>query len=117
MEIRNLKVTAIRPGAFAGYKAITAAASRSDDGTKAYIVVFNKHHEQSCTVKINVKGLKAGAAKYWCVTGPSFSSTNVASEMIKETVSGASVVVKDGALQLSLPSGSMTAIEVPLPQK
>lgn len=112
LDIRNIKVTTVHPASFPAYKAVTAAASLSDDGKKLYVVVFNKDSERPATVSIRPAGFVGTSARRWTVTGPRLDSTNLGSEEVKETVSGEAVPVSGGVLRLTLPPGSMTAVEV-----
>jgi alpha-N-arabinofuranosidase len=110
IELRDIRVTPER-GAPA-YPALTATASLSEDGRTLYLIVFNKHHAAPLAASIDVRGFQAASARLWTVTGPSLSSSNLASEQVKETVSGQRVEIAGGNITYAFPPHSMTAIEV-----
>jgi alpha-L-arabinofuranosidase len=85
-------VVAAQPPSFPAYKAVTASASLSSDGSRLFVMLFNKHHDRPASVTVRVSGFAAGTAKRWTVTGPRLESTNLGSEEVKETVSGESRV-------------------------
>lgn len=113
LAVRNLKVSVIEPERFPAYAALTAAASRSQDGRTLYVILFNKHHVDDLPVALRLHGATVGTARKWMVTGPSLSSTNLHGEVVRETVSGDPIPLQeDGSLSDILPAHSMTAYEL-----
>ena len=91
--------------------AVTALASRRDDGTIC-LMVFNRDMKNDIPVTIRVKGKSIGRAKCWQVTSPSLVYTNPDNTDM-ETISGASVDgVKPDGFTVKLPKFSMTAFEM-----
>lgn len=111
-EIRNMNVWTCESASFAGYSAVTASASLSADGRKGYLVLFNKHHERPCKLTIAFTGVGFKKATKWSVTGPSLVETNVEAEKVKESESAVPLTISSKKLSLSLPPGSMTAVEL-----
>jgi len=111
-EIRNIKVWTCEQASFAGYSAVTASASLSSDGKKGYLVLFNKHSDRPCKLQISVTGGPFRSARGWTVAGPSLAETNVESEKVKETVTATPLALLNNRMTVTLPAGSMTAIEL-----
>ena len=109
--IHNLKVAATAPAQTPAYPLLTGAASLSSDGSKLYLVVFNKSAEDSIPTAMKITGLSPKAARYWELNGRSLESR----EGVSETVTGAAVRLGDrNTATHSFPAHSMTAIEFSL---
>ncbi len=110
-EIRNLhieEVTAECPP----YSALTAAASRSADGKKLYLIVFNKHHAEPISAAVALEGGKVASAARWTVAGELAQVENVG-----EVASGEAVAdVTPNGFTFTFPARSMTALEIELGQ-
>jgi len=111
-EIRNLKVWTVEPASFAGYSAVTAAASKSPDGKKGYLILFNKHHSRACRVRVDWTGGPFAKALRWTVAGNRLEDTNLGSETVREIQSAVPVKLAGNRFTIDLPQGSMTAIEL-----
>lgn len=116
IDVRNLKVVRYRSNEFAAYPAITASASKSSDGKRLYLIVFNKHHSKDIQADIAVHGLRSvKSVRRWTVTGPSLAATNLQSEEVRETESGVPMPPPQrGVLTHTFPARSMTAVEFTL---
>jgi alpha-N-arabinofuranosidase len=112
VEVRNLKVVALRKESFPAYPAITASASLSADGKKLFLIVFNKDHADDMDTRVRIDGFPARNARRWTVTGPSLESTNLNQELVGATESGLAMAAHgNGEYRHVFPARSMTAVE------
>jgi hypothetical protein len=110
LEIRNLEL--VLADDFPPYQSVTAAASLSEDGARLFIMLFNKHHQDSQLVEVKVSNGRLFQARRWEVTGPAMESTNLAGDLVRETKSGEPCpLFSPQILRLTLPPHSMTALE------
>ncbi|HEX2949985.1 MAG TPA: alpha-L-arabinofuranosidase C-terminal domain-containing protein [Armatimonadota bacterium] len=112
VEVRNVKIIPMYNEHFPAYSALTASASRSTDGKKLYLIVFNKDGVNDVTTDILIKGIQATTARRWTVTGPSFDAINLKEELVKETESAISTPIQQGKITYTFPARSMTAFEI-----
>jgi hypothetical protein len=111
LELRSTRLV-LEPTA-APYAALTAAASLDIAGTKLYLIVINKHHQDAIQTTVDVDGVFIFDAHAWTVTGPALASTNLAAPLVSETVSGEQVpVASRHGFAYTLPPRSMTAFEL-----
>jgi alpha-L-arabinofuranosidase len=110
LEVRNFEL--IMADDFPPYGVVTAATSLSEDGSKLFAMLFNKHHQDSQTVELKLTNGGLLEVRRWEVTGPAMESTNLAGEVVRETVSGdLCPLISPQSLRLTLPPHSMTALE------
>ncbi len=105
LEFRNLEITARPAGHFPAYPGVSSYATKSKDGKKLYVIVFNRSYDQTIPVKIKLDHFKAAK-----VTVEELFQESVASVKDFNPVRKQEVVVGD-ALQLQLPPHSMTALQ------
>ncbi len=104
-EFRNIKAEIGVGATYPAYPAISAFATRSKDGKKLYLIVFNKDPEKAVTATIKLDDFKA-------VSGNSL-------ELYQEKVESvdyfkgreSAVALKDGGFTRSFPAHSMSAFE------
>lgn len=115
IQVRKLRIESYEPPRFPAYAALTACASRSADGKKIYLIVFNKHLTDAIPARIVLwQAENTISVHRWTVTGP-IESTNVVSEEVRETESGIAMQLpRSGILSHVFPARSMTAIEFTL---
>ncbi len=110
-EVRNLRVERLRD--HPPYAALTASASLSDDGETLYLVVFNKHHAEDVSARIDVADGSAAGARAWTVTAASLAATNLERIEVRETVSARPVPgAAANGFPYTFPARSMTAFEI-----
>jgi alpha-N-arabinofuranosidase len=90
--------------------AISALASRKDDGTIC-LMLFNRHMSSDIATTVSVEGLAVADAKYWQVTSPTLANGNKENANM-ETVTGEALKPVLDALTVKLPKFSITAIEL-----
>jgi alpha-N-arabinofuranosidase len=108
LQIRNLVLAEFAAGHAAAYPLLTCSASRSSDGRKLYLVVFNKSAAESIGTSISLNAFSATTARFWEANGPGLSA-----------VTGVTMTEKDASFPLInastashvFPAHSMTAIE------
>jgi alpha-L-arabinofuranosidase len=111
IEVRNLRLLLLRE--FGPYQAMIGCASLSANGKRLYLIVFNKHPDKDIAASVRIVGTNIASGRRWTVTGPSLEATNLHEELVKETVSGATVEgLHDGAFSQTFPKHSMSAIEL-----
>ncbi|MFA6104424.1 MAG: hypothetical protein WCV67_19615 [Victivallaceae bacterium] len=92
-------------------QAVTALASRREDGTIC-LMVFNRDMKNDIPVTIRVKGKSIERSKCWQVTSPSLVYANPDNTDM-ETISGAAVAgLKPDGFTVKLPKFSITAFEM-----
>jgi alpha-N-arabinofuranosidase len=74
--IRDVQVQQFTPQRFAAVSCLGVNASRSRDGKTVYLMVVNKHLEQTLRTAIHVNGAEPQSAQAWSVVGPSVDATN-----------------------------------------
>lgn len=110
LEIRNIVIKALPPKE--PFAAITAASSRSKDGKKLFVIVFNKDTKTTITTRFRVDGAKLGTGRYWRVSAPSLESNNLKEETANESISGDIVgEISNDGFSMNIPAISMTALE------
>lgn len=108
LEIKNVKIEALSPLKFPSYALLTASASKSADGKKLSIIVFNKSETQNISTAIALKGFDADSAKKWVVNGTGLGAING----VVETQSAEPFDVRGGTLSIVFPAHSMVALEL-----
>ncbi|MBL4700569.1 MAG: hypothetical protein JKX85_04850, partial [Phycisphaeraceae bacterium] len=114
LEIRNLQLQVVSSEIFPAYAALTASASRSDDGKTAYLIVFNKHPENDIEATIDIKGMKYKSARFWQVSNPPLNAFNTPEQQLVKLIVDGEVMpmTKHEPLTHLFPTRSMTAIEL-----
>ena len=56
LEFRDIKVAARQSGQFPAYAGVSSYASKSADGKKVYLIVFNRTYDRTVPVSIELKG-------------------------------------------------------------
>lgn len=110
LEVRHLEIEQLpdQPP----YAALTASASLSESGETLYLMVFNKHHEESIRAEIFLEDAAATAATLWEVTGPALQSSNTDGVQVTQTERGTSLTLSSpGILRHIFPPRSMSALE------
>ena len=108
LQIRNLMVSAFVSAHDAAYPLLTSSASISSDGTKLYLVVFNKSESDAIPTDIHLPGFSAAKSQYWEVTAPSL----IANTGLSITQQGQVFPLKNATTATHVfPARSMTAIE------
>ena len=105
LEFRNLEITVRPAGHFPAYPGVSSYATKSKDGKKLYVIVFNRSYDQTIPVKIKLDHFKAAK-----VTVEELFQESVASVKDFNPVRKQEVIAGD-ALQLKLPPHSMTALQ------
>jgi hypothetical protein len=110
LEIRHFELVMAED--FPPYRVVTAAASLSEDSSRLFVMLFNKHHQDSQPIELKLTTGRLLEARRWEVTGPALESTNLAGELVRETKSGElCTMAGPQLLRLTLPPHSMTAVE------
>lgn len=110
LHLRNLKLRRALPALFPAAQTLTASASRSEDGSKLYLMVVNKSRGEALTARLDLTGFVPGAIHTWTLTGPSLESNNLAEATC--VVTEADVPVGTGPLELTFAPRSLTAVEL-----
>ncbi len=110
-EVRRVQVLALGLQHFPAYQLLTSTASRSADGKKLFVMVFNKDARLPIDTTITLNGFAARHARRWVVTGPDFASDNRRQETVREVESGVETKVRGKTLRWSFAPRSMTALE------
>jgi alpha-N-arabinofuranosidase len=108
LQIHNLVVSGSIAAHYPAYPLLTCSASTSSDGTKLFLIVFNKSATDSISTAIHLAGFAAKNAQYWQVNGPNLNSTTGVTEM--EQGAALPLGIADSLNHL-FPAHSMTAIE------
>ncbi len=113
VEIRNIRISEIKPVTFPPYSALTAFATRSSDGKTVQLVVINKHHAEDIPAELRIENVKS--AKIWTVSAPDLAVTKHSQDAAFERVSGEEFKAsgKDSFAR-SFPARSISAIEFKL---
>ncbi|HEX2950868.1 MAG TPA: hypothetical protein VHV83_15095 [Armatimonadota bacterium] len=113
LDVKNLQVSYYTKEHFPAYSALTATASLSTDGSKLYLIVFNKDTNNAITTDVYFPNMGQRTVKRWTVTGPSLDATNATTELVTETESGVDTqLTTDAQFTYSFPPRSMTAFEL-----
>jgi hypothetical protein len=108
LQVHNLVVADFVAAHDPAYPLLTSSASSSSDGTKVYLIVFNKSASDSIPTAIHLAGFSAARARYWEVNGPALDSTGG----VSETEQGEVVPLSNASTAAKVfPAHSMTAIE------
>jgi len=107
-QVHNLVMADFVAAHDPAYPLLTSSASSSSDGTKLYLIVFNKSASDSIPTAIHLTGFSAARARYWEVNGPGLDSIGG----VTETEQGAALPLSNANTAAKVfPMHSMTAIE------
>jgi len=105
LELQNLRLDVCKPEVFPAYPAVSAIATKSDDGKKLFLIAFNRDPANAVQTKIELSGISATSGR--CVE--LYQENTAMAEYFppQESV----VTVTGGTLTRQLPPHSMTAFE------
>ena len=107
--IRNVKVEKFQPFNLGAVPCLSVIASKSEKGRKIYLAIINKKMEEA--MKTRIEGAGVRKARAFSLTGPSVDATNEENgENVR--VREIPVEIKEGAVKVSLPPHSFTALEM-----
>lgn len=104
LEFRNIEITARPAGHFPAYPGISAYATKSADGKKLFVIVFNRSYDQAIPVRIKLDHFKAAK-----VSREELFQENVATVKDFDPTRKQEAATGD-ALRFRLPPHSMTAL-------
>ena len=105
LEFRKIKVEGQRAIQFPAYSGVTGFASKSEDGKKLYLIVFNRSYSQSIPSKIELKGFEGSKANVESLYREKVESVEYFEPVRKE------LKLDGSSLRYELPPHSMTCFE------
>jgi alpha-N-arabinofuranosidase len=109
--VRDVAVQKFIPQCFPAVPYLGVAASRSTDGKTVYLMVVNKHLEQSLRTKIDLAGAKPQSAQAWSLVGPAVDATNEKDPNAVHLVHRDLGRVENGCT-VEFPPHSLSAVEI-----
>ncbi len=111
-DISDVKIRRLTPGNIGAVPYLSVNASKSQDGSKVYLMVVNKNMTAAISPTISLVGGTVYSAKSWTLNGPLSSSTN-------ETTQDVTVAYNDlgqvtSGFSYTFPAHSLTALEIDL---
>jgi len=111
LYLRTVRLTPWIGDIYPSYPSITAYPTRSADGRKLYLIVFNLTLNQDVTTNIQWKGCGANSATYSEINAPTARATNIGNQEAGWMVRDESLDLKDpSTLVHTFPAHSATAI-------
>ncbi|MBI3465438.1 MAG: hypothetical protein HY000_20640 [Planctomycetes bacterium] len=111
-EVKNVRLVKIRPECFPAVPYLSVNASQSPDQGRLSLIVVNKHMDQPIHTAVRAPGFPAIArVQAWTLTGPDITANNE-QDANPVAIRSSPVDVRDGALIISLPPRSCTALVV-----
>lgn len=112
-EISDVKLRRLTPGSIGAVPFLSLNASTSQDGSKAYIMVVNKHMTDIISPTISIAQDTPYSARSWTLTGNAIDSTNEAN-LPGVAVTAQEVGAVANGFNYSFPPRSLTALEIRL---
>lgn len=113
LQIRNLRLEAFRPEIAPATALLTAAASRSVDGKKLFLIVFNKSPEDAITTSIRIEHFHpAPTIQGHEVNAPGLAAFDGIKETMFEVRPETRISGESSTFQYTFPAHSMTALEL-----
>lgn len=111
-QFKNVMLHQLTPENYGAVPYLSVNASKSQDGSKVYLMVVNKNMTAAISPTISLVGDTVYSAKSWTLNGPLSSSTN-------ETTQDVNVVYNDlgqvtNGFAYTFPAHSLTALEIDL---
>ncbi|HLD14902.1 MAG TPA: carbohydrate binding domain-containing protein, partial [Burkholderiales bacterium] len=111
-EVSDVKIRRLTPGNTGAVPYLSVNASKSQDGSKVYLMVVNKNMTAAISPTISLVGDTVYSAKSWTLNGPLSTSTN-------ETTQDVTVAYNDlgqvtNGFSYTFPAHSLTALEIDL---
>ncbi len=119
-KIENVKLQKFTTGKYGAVPYLSINASKSEDGSKVYLMVINKNMTANITTNINLDNFKPISAQAWTLNGDSVDATIENCSCIPEEweTCGCNVKVTNNIIPVTnlssfdFPAHSLTALEI-----
>ena len=112
-QISDVKLRALTPGNIGAVPYLSVNASKTQDGSKAYLMVVNKDLTAARVTSIGVTNGNPHSARAWILNGASIDATNETTPT-NVGVTFTDIGVVTNGFSFSFPPHSVTAIEIDL---
>lgn len=109
---KDIMLQRLTPENYGAVPYLSVNASKSQDGSKAYLMVVNKNMAAAISSTISLVGGTAYSVKSWTLNGPLPSSTNETAQDVTCTYNN--VGRKTNGFSYTFPAHSLTALEIDL---
>ena len=109
-EFKDVRLRKLIPENHGAVPYLSVNASKSTDGTKAYLMVLNKDMTNNITAAVSLNGASPVSAQAWTLNGPSIDATNETAANVGVTYTNAGLVTN--GFNFTFPAHSLTALEV-----